>query len=330
MARVRAPELDGSGGWVNSGPLTLAGLRGRIVLLHFWTQACANCVRVDEELRALERRFAQELVVIGVHSPKFPHEHDHAAVRVAVARQRLEHPVLDDPGMAMWDAYAVRAWPTLVLIDPEGRVVTTVSGEGHGERLAREIEALAVEADATGALQRGTVDVELEAHGTGELAFPGKVVADPGGTRLAIADTGHDRVLVTTLEGEVLEELGGLYQPQGVRFDGDALLVCEPAAGRVWRIGLGGGSRELLADGLALPWDVVRWRGHVVIAEAARHRLWAIDADGELQVVAGTGGEEHRRRARRSRRCSRSRAGWPSRRSGDLAFVDAESPRCAS
>ena len=74
--------------------------------------------------------------MIGVHSPKFPHEHDHAAVRLAVARHRVEHPVLDDPGMAMWDAYAVRAWPTLVLIDPEGRVVTTVAGEGHAGELA--------------------------------------------------------------------------------------------------------------------------------------------------------------------------------------------------
>src|SRR6476646_8348947 len=120
-SRVRAPELEGAGGWVNSEPLTLAGLRGRIVLLDFWTLACANCLRVAEELRGLERRFAGSLLVIGVHSPKFPHEHDHAAVRMAVARHRIEHPVLDDPAMTTWDAYAVRASPTLVLVDADGR-----------------------------------------------------------------------------------------------------------------------------------------------------------------------------------------------------------------
>lgn len=99
-------------------------------------------------------------------------------------------------------------------------------------------------------------------------------------------------MLVTTLGGEVLAEVDGLYQPQGVRFDGDDhLLVCETGADRVWRIAIDGGARELLADGPAAPWDVTRWHGHVVIAEAGRHRLWAIDRAGELQVLAGTGAE---------------------------------------
>ncbi|MDX6687938.1 MAG: hypothetical protein QOF86_4066, partial [Baekduia sp.] len=133
--RVRAPELDGAGGWIGVDDLSLAQLRGKVVLLDFWTLACVNCQRVLEELRGLERRFADTLVVIGVHSPKFPHENEHAAVRAAVARHRIEHPVLDDPAMTTWDAYAVRAWPTLVLIDAEGRVALTVSGEGHAVTL---------------------------------------------------------------------------------------------------------------------------------------------------------------------------------------------------
>ncbi|QEC47178.1 hypothetical protein FSW04_05960 [Baekduia soli] len=101
-------------------------------------------------------------------------------------------------------------------------------------------------------------------------------------------------MLVTTLEGEVLHELDGLYQPQGVRFDGAGsthVLVCETGADRVWRIALDDGTRELVTDRLASPWDVIRWRGHLVIAEAGRHRLWAVDRDGELQVLAGTGAE---------------------------------------
>jgi thiol-disulfide isomerase/thioredoxin len=290
--RVRAPELDGSAGWIGVPDLSLAALRGKIVLLDFWTLACINCQRVLEELRGLERRFADALVVIGVHSPKFPHEHDHRAVRAAVARHRVEHPVLDDPAMTTWDAYAVKAWPTLVLIDADGRVAMTRSGEGHAVALAAAIEQLVDEARAAGTLRPGPVDLDAGAEGTGELAFPGKVVLDDAAARLAISDSGHDRVLVTTLGGEVLAEVDGLYQPQGVRFDGDDhLLVCETGADRVWRIAIDGGARELLADGPAAPWDVTRWHGHVVIAEAGRHRLWAIDRAGELQVLAGTGAE---------------------------------------
>jgi sugar lactone lactonase YvrE len=299
--RVRAPELDGAGGWIGVEDLSLAQLRGKVVLLDFWTLACVNCQRVVEELRGLERRFADVLVTVGVHSPKFPHEHDHAAVRAAVARHRIEHPVLDDPAMITWDAYTVRAWPTLILIDTDGRVALTVSGEGKAVQLAAAIEQLVVEAEAAGTLRRGPLELDAAeaARGTGELAFPGKVAIEDGATRaprVAIADTGHDRVLVCSLGGEVEIELDGLYQPQGVRFDGvgdtAALLVCETGADRVWRIALDGrGRRELLTDQLRSPSDVIVWHGHTVIAEAGRHRLWALDRAGELQTVAGTGAE---------------------------------------
>lgn len=292
--RVRAPELA-HGRWIGVDQLSLAALRDHVVLLDFWTLACVNCQRVLEELRGLERRFGGALVVVGVHSPKFPHEHDHAAVRAAVARHRVEHPVLDDPALETWQAYAVKAWPTLVLVDADGRVALTVSGEGHAVELAAAIERLVAEARAAGTLREAPVapDGENTAPPTpGELAFPGKVALDDAAARLAIADTGHDRVLIAALGGEVLAEIDGLYQPQGARFDGDEhLLVCETGADRVWRVAIAGGRRELLADGLASPWDVVRWHGHVVIAEAGRHRLWAVDRAGELQVLAGTGAE---------------------------------------
>jgi DNA-binding beta-propeller fold protein YncE len=305
--RVRAPELRGAGGWIGADALTLAELRGKVVLLDFWTLACINCLRVAEELRGLERRFAGELVVLGVHSPKFPHEHDHEAVRAAVARHRVEHPVLDDPDLTTWDAYAVRAWPTLVLVDAEGREAGRVSGEGHAVTLAAAVERLVAEAREAGSLRAGPVAPPAEAaEPTGELAYPGKVAVSASGDRLAIADTGHDRVLVCTAAGEVLHELTGFYQPQGVRFDGDGLLVCETGADRVWAVdlGLGGstsphpsgttrptGARRVVADGIASPWDVVRWHGHLVVAEAGRHRLRAIDRAGDVQVLAGTGAE---------------------------------------
>ncbi len=298
MARVRAPQLHGDGGWIGVDHLDLAGLRGKVVLLDFWTLACINCLRVAEELRGLERRWGDELVVVGVHSPKFPHERDHAAVRAAVARHRVEHPVLDDPSLETWSQYAIRAWPTQVLVDPEGYEIGRWSGEGHAVAVSRRIEEAVLEHERRGTLRRGAVDLEPVAAGTGELAFPGKVAvrerSAPAGSpwQIAVADTGHDRVLVCASDGEVLAEYGGLYQPQGVRWgdDGVSLLVCETGAGCVWRLAADG-RRTLITDRLASPWDVVEWHGHVVIAEAGRHRLWAIDEDGEPQVIAGSGGE---------------------------------------
>ena len=135
-ARVRAPELHGAGGWLNTGgrPLTLADLRGRIVLLDFWTFCCVNCLHVIEELRPLEERYADVLAVVGVHSPKFPHEADHAALAAAVERYELHHPVLDDPELHTWQQYAVRAWPTLVVDRPGGLRRLVAAGRGPRRR----------------------------------------------------------------------------------------------------------------------------------------------------------------------------------------------------
>ncbi|MCW3039007.1 MAG: hypothetical protein JWM31_912, partial [Solirubrobacterales bacterium] len=324
-------------------PLALADLRGKLVLLDFWTTGCVNCLHVAEELRLLERRYAEVLVVLGVHSPKFPHEREAETVRAAVARHRVEHPVLSDPELVTWDAYGVRAWPTLVLIDATGRLALTVAGEGHGAQVAAAIDVLIAEAEAAGTLRRdplapapasaltgagtlrrGPLAAVSASAGTGELAFPGKVAADAASGRLAVADTGHDRVLVTRAGGEVLHELGGFYQPQGVRFDGpDALLVCETAADRVWRVGLPDGARTLLTDRLKSPWDVIRWRGHVVIAEAGRHRIWALDRAGEPQVIAGTGGENLVDGPAAGALLAQP-SGLAVTRRGELAFVDAE------
>jgi thiol-disulfide isomerase/thioredoxin len=289
-ARLRAPELHGSGWFNTDRPLTIAGLRGRVILLDFWTFCCINCLHVIEELRPLEERFGDRLVVIGVHSPKFPHEADHAAVERAMRRHRIHHPVLDDPEMQTWQEYGVRAWPTLVVIDPQGYAVATVSGEGHATEIATLVEHLlednaAVVNDVPAFQAPPTVD-------DGLLSYPGKVASDGAG-RLAIADTGHDRVLLTDLGGRVLDEFGGFDQPQGVRFDSARLLVCDTVPGRLVAIELAGGGRTVLAEGISSPWDVVRLDGdRLAVAEAGRHRILAIPAaGGPATTLAGTRAE---------------------------------------
>ena len=155
--RLRAPELVGRG-WLNTGgrDLSLADLRGRIVVLDFWTFCCVNCLHVLDELRPLEERYADSLVLVGVHSPKFEHEADPDALAAAVERYAVHHPVLDDPELVTWQAYTARAWPTLVVIDPEGYIVASMSGEGHAHGLSVLVEELVAEHRAKGTLRGAT------------------------------------------------------------------------------------------------------------------------------------------------------------------------------
>src|SRR5204863_164405 len=128
----KAPELEGGIAWVNTGtPVKLKDLRGKIVLLDFWTLCCINCIHTLPDLEKLEKKYANELVVIGVHSPKFDNEKETNSIRKAVQRYEIHHPVVNDGDRKIWDAYEASAWPTLVLIDPEGSVVGAASGEGR-------------------------------------------------------------------------------------------------------------------------------------------------------------------------------------------------------
>src|SRR5215218_3200250 len=154
--RVRAPELHGRG-WLGTGGATyhLADFRGRFLLLDFWTYCCVNCLHVLDELRPLEEKYAGELVVVGVHSPKFAHEAEPEALAAAVERYEVHHPVLDDPELVTWQAYTARAWPTLVLVDPEGYVVAQYAGEGHAHAIDALLAELIAEHRERGTLQPG-------------------------------------------------------------------------------------------------------------------------------------------------------------------------------
>jgi DNA-binding beta-propeller fold protein YncE len=322
LGRVRAPELRGAGGWINTEhPLSLRDLRGRVVLLDFWTFCCINCLRVTEELRPLEERFGDRLVVIGVHSPKFPHESDHAAVARAVARHRITHPVLDDPELETWQQYGVRAWPTLVVIDPDGYVVAMASGEGNAAALSDVIQQLL---DGRTDLAVGPAFTPVTVRTGDALAFPGKVASD-GGSRIAIADTGNDRVLVCDVDGTIRQEFGGFHQPQGVRFDGDRLLVCDTVTGEVVAVGLPDGDRHVLVSGLHSPWDVlVIPDGRIAVAEAGVHRIVAVPAQGgAVEVLAGSRAEGLRDGPAREAQLAQP-SGLTLLDGGAMAFADSE------
>ncbi len=317
---VRAPDLVGRGGWIGvDEPLSLADLRGRVVVLHFLRFSSVGCLAVIEELRPLERLFAEKMVVVGVHSPGYLRETDHDAVESAVARHRVAHPVLDDPELATAGAYGVSSWPTLVVVDPEGHIVETLVGDGVKRVLERTVSALLDEHEAKGSLRPEPVVVHREMLPV-PLAYPSKVAASPDGRRVAISDTSCDQVLVCTLEGLVLEAHTGFSHPRGVRFDGAGdLVVCDTAAGRVVRA-----SGEVLADAMSSPWDLVADKdGSWIVAEAGRHRILRIrPGEFRARVAAGTGafGSADGPAAK----AEMAQPSGVARMEGGIVFVDAE------
>lgn len=275
-ARVRAPELVGRGGWLNTGgtELSLAGLRGRIVLLDFWTFCCVNCLHVLDELRPLEEKYADVLVTVGVHSPKFVHESEHGAVVAAVERYGVHHPVLDDPDLTTWKQYAVRAWPTLTVVDPEGYVVAQLSGEGHAHALDTLLADLVAEHESKGTLHRGDGRYVAPAPREGVLSFPGKVLVLDDGT-LLVSDTAHHSLAHLDADGgTLLRRIGD--GTRGLR-DGDAAET-----------------RFSEPNGLALlPPDVAAAVGYdVVVADTVNHAVRGVDtATWTTRTVAGMGAQ---------------------------------------
>lgn len=338
VPRAAAPVLHAGGGWLGV-PLNIArDLRGRIILLHFFAGSGLVSARVSDELRGLQRRYGEVLTIVGVHSPRFGRERAPAPVHDAIARLRISHPVLDDPELVNWDAYAVRAPSTLVLIDHRGRTVgDPEEGPGHAPALARAIERLTEEGDREGALRRdpdhgeGLLDIDLDTSGLagdGELAFPsGLAVQSVAGavTRIAIADTGNDRLLLCRPDGQLDGVLTGYYQPQGLSFDGDgSLLVCETGRDAVWRVDVSSGTRRLVTDHVVGPCDVIRWGDLVVVAGGGQHVLVGIRDDGAVELLAGDGAEGLRDGPAPLGASLAEPRGLAVTADGALAFVDAQ------
>ena len=273
LPRVRASELVGRG-WLNTGgrSVSLADLRGKVVILDFWTFCCVNCLHVLDELRDLEARFPDVLVIVGVHSPKFVHEADPDALAAAVERYEVHHPVLDDPTLVTWQAYTARAWPTLVVVDPEGYVVAHLAGEGHGPALAALVEKLVDVHEARGTLRRGDGPYVPPEPTPGTLRFPAKAVALPSG-HLLVADAGHHSLAELAADGETLVRRIGSGSRGRVDGTPDEARFAEP-------------------NGLCLVPDELRGRlGYdVLVADTANHLLRGVRlADGQVSTVAGTG-----------------------------------------
>ena len=324
--RVRAPELTGGRGWLNTDkPLTIAALKGKVVLLDFWTYGCINCIHIIPDLKRLEHKYANQLVVIGVHSAKFENEKDTENIRRIILRYEVEHPVYNDAEYKVWQSYGVRAWPTQVLIDPAGYVIGAVSGEGNYDLIDQVIAKAVTEFRNRGELNEEPLKLTLERAKVGDLplAFPGKILADAKNDRLFIADSNHNRIVITRLDGSLVETIGmgapgaidgafakaSFHRPQGMALDGDRLYVADTENHLIRLVdlktktvqtvaGTGLQTRDYFRAGPALtialssPWDLQLVGRQLYITMAGTHQIWKLDLDKqEVSTFAGSGRE---------------------------------------
>src|SRR5438132_8111481 len=323
---IRPPELTGARGWLNTDkPLTLSALKGKVVLLDFWTYGCINCMHIIPDLKRLERKYPNELVVIGVHSAKFANEKETENIRRIILRYEIEHPVVNDADFAIWNAYAVNAWPTRYLIDPAGYIIGRLSGEGGYEALDKAIGDTIAEFRKRGKLNEAPLKLVLERAKIGDLplAFPGKILADAESDRIFIADSDHNRIVIASLDGTLLETIGTgahgaddgafdratFFRPQGMALDGDTLYVADTENHLIRAIDLkaktvktiagtgeqsGGYGRSGPARLIALnsPWDLQLVGRTLYIAMAGPHQIWQMDlAKDQVSTFAGSGRE---------------------------------------
>ena len=327
---VAVPDgiLDGGTEWLNtSNPLDLKDLRGKIVLLDFWTFCCINCIHVLPDLKYLEEKYGDQLVVIGVHSAKFDNEKVSQNIRDAILRYEIQHPVINDSEMLLWRKFGVQAWPTLALIDPEGNYAGSQGGEGNRELFDNVIGKLVEYHRWKGTLDETPIVFESEASKVQPtpLRYPGKVLADTAGKRLFITDSNHNRIVVTSLEGELQQLIGNgrigradgsfevaeFNRPQGTALVGNKLYVSDtenhllrvvdletktvstlagtgeqgPPGGKV--------SGPLLETPLNSPWSIAPVGETLYIAMAGPHQIWSHKlGSNSIGVFAGSGRED--------------------------------------
>ena len=283
-------------------------------------------MHVFPQLRKLEDKYPTELAVIGVHSAKFSAEKDIENVRKAVLRYEIEHPVLNDKDFVVWQKYGARAWPTLMFIDPDGKLIGKHEGEFDAADLDGLLQKMLAEYDEHSLINRAPLPISLEKQKEWErpLSFPGKILADAPSGRLFIADSNHNRIVVTDFRGNTLGVIGcgeqGLrdgdfahaqfHDPQGIALSGDTLYVADAKNHAIRAIDLANQSVKTVAGtgeqarryhnggngnfvALNSPWDVAVHNNALYIAMAGFHQLWRHDlATRETRPYAGNGREQ--------------------------------------
>lgn len=323
-AAVNAPELNTPYGWLNTDrSFTLKDFRGKILLLDFWTFGCINCQHIIPDLKRLEKEYPNELVVIGVHSAKFDSEKTNANIRKAILKFGIEHPVVNDADYTVWESYAVHAWPTVVLISPDGKVVGQRAGEGVYQPVKESIDKLIAQYGDKIDRKKPTFQLEKEKEKSASLLrFPSKLIADAEGN-VWLADSGNNRVLKINKDGKILESIGTgtegfangdfatatFYEPHGLALKGDVLYIADTKNNSIRAANLKTRQVTTVAgDGKMgyyyneetwnqdvkpnSPWDLLIEGNELYVANAGNHQILRMDLQtNQLRRFAGSGRE---------------------------------------
>lgn len=314
--------------WLNTEkPITMDSLRGHVVILDFWTYCCINCMHMLPVLAKLEEKYGKKpFVIIGVHSAKFDNEKDPRNIREAINRYEVRHPVIVDEKMHLWKSYGVNAWPTLIFINPEGKIVYRIAGEETFEDLDRLVSQFMEKAGREKSLARKRISVKVpRPEDRSVFKYPGKLALSPDGKSIAISDSGHNRIVIATLDGRVERSIGGkeglrdgslkealFFRPQGVIWpESGKMYVADTENHAMREIDLRKGKVTTLAGtgrqggytnaksgsrgtetALSSPWDLVLLEGEIFIAMAGLHQIWRYVLEtGMVYVYAGSGRE---------------------------------------
>ncbi|MFO8082521.1 MAG: thioredoxin-like domain-containing protein [Armatimonadota bacterium] len=321
---VDVPEFPEDVEWLNvDRPLSLRGLRGKVVLVNFWTSCCINCMHVIPELNALMCDYAPEFVAIGVHAAKCSAERDRERLRAAIQRHEITYPVLNDRDMRVWDAWQINAWPTSILIGPDGRLIARRTGESVGATLEESIRAEIQSVTRSGRADRTAISCRDERASMRDrrLSFPAGILADDRAERLFISDTNNNRVVAADFDGEVIEVVGTgrggfedgafdearLHHPLGLALDGHVLYVADRHNHAIRAVdfeqqtvrtiaGVGHVAFAPIEPGNAMkralnsPWDLEIVHHRLYVTMAGAHQIWRLDLrSGEIEPYAGAG-----------------------------------------
>ena len=332
--QAMAPEFPPGLDWLNvESPLTMQGLVGKIVIFDFWTYGCINCIHMIPILEEIEKKYAEEVIVIGVHSAKFENEGQTENLRQIVQRYERQHPVINDSDFTVWRTYGARAWPTVVIIDPLGRPVIREAGEIPFSAFDAYLTGMIAYYDALDADIIDRTPLELTLEGAGDpgtaLLFPGKVLADEAGSRLFIADSSHNRIVIANLTSHAVTDIIGsgargyadggfdgaaFDKPQGMALAGDQLYIADvnnhairvadltartvrtvAGTGEMGRSSLPFGQRTNAPLEIAIrsPWDLeFDDAGRLHIAMAGTHQLYIYEPQNDVLYPSVGNGRE--------------------------------------
>jgi thiol-disulfide isomerase/thioredoxin len=324
---IHAPKLNAQNlPWFNvQKPLDLADLQGKLVILDFWTYCCINCIHIIPTLKKIEEKYPESVVVIGVHSPKFPGEKLTDNVKLAIDRYEIVHPVVHDADFTIWKNYAVRAWPTLIFIGPDGYILGQLPGEPDPELLDGTLSLLLEDLNKQGALQGKASDL-LQAPEVPEnrtLSFPGKMAYSLLDDEFAIADSNHNQIITLNRKGEITRRIGSgsigqkdgsfaeteFFRPQGLCYHEGVIWVADTENHLLRRIDLSNNQVETVAGtgvqgqimqnsgpgrkvAISSPWDVSIQGDLLYFANAGSHQIGVYNTvSGITSLFAGTGAE---------------------------------------